>query len=91
MVASTPALAEGMSDPRRIAQAAFDRELGDQPGIYYDGDTLRFDVVEILRAKGIEPTPQAIEISARNLQKAAAELGLPSEVTERPIEHPNER
>lgn len=49
-----------------------------QPGISEDGHGgLRFDVVEILRSKGIEPTPEAIEQATAGLAKAAAELGLP--------------
>jgi hypothetical protein len=55
-------------------------------GVYFDGETIRMDIVELLRSKGIEPTPEAVEISARNLQKAAAELGLASEIVESAVD-----
>lgn len=52
-----------------------------QPGVYDDGaGGLRFDVSELLRDRGIEPTPEAVEQAARLLEQAAAELGLPSKV-----------
>jgi hypothetical protein len=53
-----------------------------QPGVYDRDGVLHFDVAELLRDRGIEPTPEAVEISARNLQKAASELGLPTEVVD---------
>lgn len=52
-----------------------------QPGISEDGDSLRFDVAEILRSKGIEPTPAAIEQAARMLAKACADLKLPVKIS----------
>lgn len=53
---------------------------GYSPGVTAVGGELRFDVEEIMRAKGIPITPEGVEITARLLAKAAGELGLEAEI-----------